>query len=210
MSGFSAQERQALVEALIEAGPDAPTLCEGWTAYDLAAHLVIRERRPEAALGAVIPPLARYTEKVRRDAMARPFAALVEQIRTGPPRLSPLSLPGVDENVNLLEHFIHCEDVRRGQPGWQARALSEELEEALWKRLSAVARMAMRRSPVPTRLVRPDGAEIATGGTGVPVRLHGAVGELVLYVAGRTSACDVELTGPDDAIKAFEAASLGF
>ena len=32
-------ERSALVASLRDAGPDAPTLCAGWTTRDLAAHL---------------------------------------------------------------------------------------------------------------------------------------------------------------------------
>jgi uncharacterized protein (TIGR03083 family) len=36
------KERQALCDTLTELGPDAPTLCEGWTTADLAAHLMVR------------------------------------------------------------------------------------------------------------------------------------------------------------------------
>ena len=48
---YSREERRALCALLDETGPDAPTLCEGWTTGDLAAHLVLRERRPDAAAG---------------------------------------------------------------------------------------------------------------------------------------------------------------
>ena len=41
-----------------ETGPDGPTLCEGWQTRDLAAHLVLRERRPDAAAGVMGGPLA--------------------------------------------------------------------------------------------------------------------------------------------------------
>ncbi len=209
MSGHSAQERQALVEALLAAGPDAPTLCEGWTAQDLAAHLVVRERRPDAAVGVVVPFLSGRAEKVRKEYAAKGFDDLVERVRTGPPPTSPFALPGVDEKANLVEHFVHCEDVRRGTPGWTPRNLPVDLNEALWKQLSRVARLALRRSPVPVRLIRPDGAEIATGSSGVPVKLHGEVGELVLYVYGRTTACRVETTGPEEQVAAFRATKLG-
>ena len=47
-------ERHALCDLLIEVGPDAPTLCEGWSTFDLAAHLVVRERRPDRGPGLVI------------------------------------------------------------------------------------------------------------------------------------------------------------
>jgi hypothetical protein len=41
---LDAQERLELCDLLGELGPSVPTLLEGWTAHDLAAHLVLRER----------------------------------------------------------------------------------------------------------------------------------------------------------------------
>ena len=46
---FSDSERQLLADLFLEVGPEAPTLCAGWTTTDLAAHLWVREHRPEAA-----------------------------------------------------------------------------------------------------------------------------------------------------------------
>src|SRR5262249_52743320 len=40
---FDAVERAELCDLLDELGPDAPTLLDGWTTRDLAAHLVLRE-----------------------------------------------------------------------------------------------------------------------------------------------------------------------
>ena len=51
-------------------GPDEPTLCEGWNTRDLAAHLVLRESRPDAALGVVVRPLAGRTARLQ-DKLAR-------------------------------------------------------------------------------------------------------------------------------------------
>ena len=65
MPSLSEAERQVLVDAMLVAGPDAPTLCEGWTVKDLAAHLVARERRPDSGPGVIIPVFARWTEHVR-------------------------------------------------------------------------------------------------------------------------------------------------
>ena len=42
-------ERARLVETMRAVGPDHPTLCGDWTTRDLAAHLVVRERRLDAA-----------------------------------------------------------------------------------------------------------------------------------------------------------------
>ena len=44
-------ERRRFADALLEVGPDAPTLCDGWSTRDLAAHVVLRDRRPDAAGG---------------------------------------------------------------------------------------------------------------------------------------------------------------
>ena len=47
MSRFVQSERKALADLLAALGPDAPTLCTGWETRDLAAHIVLRERRPD-------------------------------------------------------------------------------------------------------------------------------------------------------------------
>ena len=64
------RERHALVDTMRAVGPDAPTLCGAWTTRDLAAHLVVREGRPDTTPGIMIPFLAGYTERVRRQAAA--------------------------------------------------------------------------------------------------------------------------------------------
>ena len=38
-------------------------------------------------------------------------------IRSGPPRLSLFGLPGADELANVVEYFVHHEDVRRARRG---------------------------------------------------------------------------------------------
>jgi len=87
---YSREERLALCDLLDATGPDAPTLCEGWLTRDLAAHLVLRERRPDAAAGVLGGPLAGHTERVqRRLAERRTYAQLVRAFRDGPPRERP-------------------------------------------------------------------------------------------------------------------------
>jgi uncharacterized protein (TIGR03083 family) len=54
-------ERTALCDLLTELGPDQPTLCAGWQTGDLAAHLVLREHRPDAGAGVLGGPLSGYT-----------------------------------------------------------------------------------------------------------------------------------------------------
>ena len=153
---YSREERLALCALLDKTGPDAPTLCEGWTTGDLAAHLVLREHRPDAAAGVVGGPLAGYTARVQQRIRARtPFPDLVRIIRSGPPRLSVMALPGMDERANAVEFFVHHEDVRRAAPGWEPRELSSGESDMLWQRLR-MARFMLRKAPVGVELARDD------------------------------------------------------
>ena len=83
-------------------GPDAPTLCEGWTTRDLLAHLVVRERRPDTVPGILIPALAGYTEKVRAKAAERDFGDLLADLASGPPLYSPFRLVDRFANLSLI------------------------------------------------------------------------------------------------------------
>ena len=64
------RERAALVATFRDTAPDAPTLCEGLDVRDLTAHLVVRERRLDAAPGILVPALAGYTERVQGQVAA--------------------------------------------------------------------------------------------------------------------------------------------
>jgi uncharacterized protein (TIGR03085 family) len=211
--GYSRDERLALCATLDQVEPDAPTLCAGWTARDLAAHLVLRERRVVAAAGIPGGPLAGYTARVQeRLAHGTPFAELVETIRTGPPRLSPYGLPGLDERVNTVEFFVHHEDVRRGQPDWKPRTLPGGFSDELWNRLK-LARFLLRKVRVGVEYAREDGSTSDGGdGNGTPsyrmpvhrgtpvVTVIGTPAELTLYTAGRRSAAQIRMDGTGTAI----------
>ena len=126
--GYSREQRLALCTTLEEAGPDAATLCAGWTALNLAAHLVLREHRLDASAGIPGGPLAGHTARVQdRLASQKSFADLVDTIRNGPPRLSPWAIPALDERANTVEFFVHNEDVRRAAPDWKPREISAGL-----------------------------------------------------------------------------------
>jgi uncharacterized protein (TIGR03085 family) len=193
-------ERAALSDLLVETGPDAPTLCDGWTTGDLAAHLVVREYRPDAGPGIMLPPLAGYTERVQRRARTTlPYGQLVDKFRHGPPKLSLWGVPGMDAAGNSIEYFVHHEDVRRARQGWQPRTLDPAQEETLWRRLG-MSRMVLRRLPVQITLVRPDGQSLQVTKGGKRVSVHGPVGELVLWTLGRTGVAQVRMTGEAEAI----------
>ncbi|GAA2035483.1 TIGR03085 family metal-binding protein [Pseudokineococcus marinus] len=202
----SASERAVLVEELGRCGPDAPTLCAGWTARDLAAHLVVRERRPDAALGIVVTPLAGHGERVRAAVAARPFDVLLDLVASGPPRLSPFALPGVETAVNTGEHFVHAEDVRRaGDAPAEPRALPAAVRRALWGGLRGRARLLYRRSPVGVVLETPEGrvvARRAPEGAGTVV-LRGDVGEVLLHSFGREAVARVEVEGSPEDVRAL-------
>src|SRR5262245_54248525 len=144
--GVASAEREQLSDLFLEVGPDAPTLCEGWQTRDLAAHLVLRDRRPDASGGIMFPALAARTERVQAEYAAKPWEELVELVRTGPPRWSPFSLGPVNDLVNGAEYFIHHEDVRRAVDGWEPRPADGTRDEALWRTLRFAVKRSYRRS----------------------------------------------------------------
>jgi len=181
------RERAALVATMSETGPDAPTLCEGWTTRDLAAHLVVRERRLDAAPGIMVPFLAGYTDKVQRQtASSTDWDALVDKISSGPPLFSPFKL--LDSVANMDEMFIHHEDVRRAQPGWEPRSLDPDTLAALRRPVGVMARLTMGKVPARVTLRTPDGETVAVVGSGPDLTVTGDIGELTLFVAGRDEA----------------------
>ncbi|MET9760251.1 TIGR03085 family metal-binding protein [Streptomyces sp. NPDC006372] len=210
MSTHAKRERLLLADLLETAGPDAPTLCEGWTTRDLAAHVVVRERRPDAAGGILIKQLAPRLDRVMAEYTDKPYEELIQLIRTGPPRFSPFSLKPVDEASNIIEFYVHTEDVRRAQPDWSPRELDAVFQDALWSRLERTARMMGRGVPTGLVLRRPDGQTVvAHRGTPV-VTVTGEPSELVLFSYGRQGKAKVELDGDEAAIeKLHETKQLG-
>ncbi|MCS0636469.1 TIGR03085 family metal-binding protein [Streptomyces sp. LP05-1] len=210
MSTHAKRERLLLADLLEAAGPEAPTLCEGWRTRDLAAHVVVRERRPDAAAGLLIGPLRSRLEQVQAEYTAKPYEELVQLIRTGPPRLSPYAIKQVDEGANTVEFYVHAEDVRRAQPDWTPRPLDPVFADALWSRLEKSARLLCRKAPAGLVLRRPN-AQTAVARRGTPVvTVTGEPGELTLYAFGRQSAAQVTEDGDPDAVtRLHETKQLG-
>src|ERR1700753_4413631 len=120
------RDRGALLSTFRQLGPHAPTLCAGWTTRDLAADLVVRERRLDATPGITLSFLSGYTEKVQNKAAhSKDWDDLVELVSSGPPIYSPFKL--FDSVANLGEMFIHHEEVRRDVGGWQPRVLDASI-----------------------------------------------------------------------------------
>ena len=199
----SQSERAALADLLEQLGPDQPTCCEGWTTRDLAAHLVVRDRRPDAMPGLVLGgPFASWTERVHAHARsAQPYGVLVAEVRSGPPAWLPTAWPALDRVLNTAEFVIHHEDVRRAQPDWAPRDLPARVQDQLWRAVPVLARgraaprtaggVFVRRSDVPDgaagseRRLR-DGRPTTTV-TGAPL-------EVLLWVSGRPTIACVDLT----------------
>jgi uncharacterized protein (TIGR03085 family) len=208
---YAHDERLALAALLSETGPDAPTLCAGWQTRDLAAHVVLRERRPDAGTGMIGGPLAGYTERLQRRYLKRySYAELIEMFAAGPPRLSPFAIGGVDEAANTVEYFVHHEDVRRAAEGWAARDLPAGQADALWQRLKG-SRLFLRSAPTGivfarTDLTSTDGAAPIVAKNMAPsVTVTGTPAELTLWSTGRVTVARVELTGPDDDVARLSA-----
>ncbi|MGB2920809.1 MAG: TIGR03085 family metal-binding protein [Mycobacterium sp.] len=193
------QERAALVATFRKVPPDASTLCEGWDARDLAAHLVVRERRLDAAPGILIPAFAGYTERVQGQlAASTDWDVLVDQVAEGPPLYSPFKL--LDPIANVAEMFIHHEDVRRARPDWEPRALDDKTVAALRRPVAMMSRMTLRKAPAKVVLRTPQGETLATTGQGQQLTVTGEPGELLLFAAGRDEA-RVTIDGPADLVE---------
>ncbi|MEV6525554.1 TIGR03085 family metal-binding protein [Longispora sp. NPDC051575] len=201
MTSYALRERHLLADLLLEVGPDAPTLCGDWVTADLAAHLVLRERRPDAGLGVWIPAFAGWTDKVAASLRDRKtYPEIVELVRHRPWWIAPL-----DETINLIEYLVHHEDVRRATSGFEPRDLTEGFEHAVWGRLRALRLLLGNES---VRLVAPGVGE-RTAGTSPTVTVTGPPSELALFCFGRQRVAQVAYDGPEESVRALRVAKLG-
>ena len=207
MTDYAKRERAQFADLLAQVGPDEPTLCEGWTTRDLAAHVVVRERRPDMMAGMLVPPLRAYAENIRLAKAAQPFPTVIHEIRT-PPWWSPLSNPLTDELANGMELFIHHEDIRRARPGWQPRQLDAGRQKSIWRAAQLTGRLALRRLGLPVT-VRAEGFGSFTVGDDPQVTVVGTPGELALFLSGRQRAARVQIDGPADLAERLRTARLG-
>jgi uncharacterized protein (TIGR03085 family) len=211
VSPLAATERTLLCTLAEQLGPDAPTLCDGWAVKDLVVHLLVREGSP-AGLAVAVPPLAGALAKATERQGRADLGELVHKLRQGPPFWSPFALPKVGAMLNGLEFFVHHEDIRRAQPGWEPRTLPAEVEDRLWRavRLSGRGLVAKAKAGVGVAVERSDTgdrARLQRGDGEVVVR--GMPSELVMFLFGRTGHAGVELLGEPDDVASLEASSLG-
>ncbi|MFT8395791.1 TIGR03085 family metal-binding protein [Propionibacterium sp.] len=205
--------REALATILEHTDPDAPTLCEGWTCADLAAHLYVRENDPMGSPGIIIPPLAGLTRARMDKALASlGYLGVVDAFAHGPRSWSPMGIPGLDRMANGIEFFVHYEDVHRAQEGWSASELpGPGLSDELWQRLRLSAKFLARKSPVGLRLERTDvdpAESVAVRPGDQIVTITGTPGELVLWCYGRRAA--VDFIGDPEPVEAVKRMARGF
>lgn len=192
---IDAREREELCDLLAELGPDAPTLCEGWTTSDLAAHLVLREH---FKLG---------TDERMAAEKAKGLPVLIDRLRDGAP-LVPWRLPGLRTLMNGVEYLIHHEDVRRAN-GLGPRTDRPDLDALAWRMTGYLGRRAARRIRPYGLELRPPEREPRRFGPAGGAVLQGEPTELLLYLSGRRQAAEVRLAGDADAVAALRDAHTG-
>ncbi|MFL6079966.1 MAG: TIGR03085 family metal-binding protein [Ornithinibacter sp.] len=202
-------EREALCDTFLELGPDAPTLCSPWLTRDLAAHLVVRENRPDLASGMWFAPLEGRLERGQAALAAGDYLALVDTVRSGPPWWSPTRVGRVDALVNTAELVVHHEDALRGDGAvGPRREVPERTSRAVVAVLRRSASLMFRRADVGVRLVAPGAEPVTTKGTPV-VTVTGEPVELLLVAFGRMQVADVAFEGAPGDVEALKQARLG-
>jgi uncharacterized protein (TIGR03085 family) len=184
----------------------------GWTTRDLAAHLVVRERHPDALPGLLFGSLESYTARVQNQlAASTKWEDLVERRASGPPVLSLFKM--LDPLASIHEMFVHHEDLRRAQTGWEPRELDASTTAAVMRRIPLISRVGLSKSmaALPARLTlrTPNGQTVVAVGNGSPVTVTGEPQELLLFAFGR-NAVRVDFSGDDDVVAAVRAAKRGF
>jgi uncharacterized protein (TIGR03085 family) len=199
MSSTAFEQRKDLVSALRSVTPDAPTLCEGWSAEELALHIGVRDSRPDLAVGQKLPLVGAKARKSVERLKAGGYQALVDRVAAGPPVYFPQTLEPVDVAMNTLEFYIHTEDVLRAQPDFepsQRREISEELRKRLWKHASVTFFvMAAREKNRRITFFSPGYGATTRGPAHAPLMMvHGAPEELTLWASGRADHSAVDVT----------------
>ncbi len=208
-TNFATLERHALADLMAGLGPDVPTLCEGWTTRDLAAHLIVRESRPDAALGILASPFAAYGERIRKEVATRNYEDLVDQVRNGPPIWSPTKLGPIDKLVNTVEFFVHHEDVLRAQPGYTPRAIPAAAQAQLTAAIKRMARLFLRKAPCGVTLSIEGESPFVAKQRDPMVTVAGPAEEVLMFMEGRQLHSRCELSGPATAVMALKNASFG-
>lgn len=192
--------RASICDTFLEVGPLAPTLCEGWQAQDLAAHLWIRERKPSALPGIGLERFSDATARIQVESLhTNGFHKLVEDLR------KPFGL-GWLAPVTLTEYAVHHIDLSR------ANDLDVEFSDAderkLWTTTSMLLRALGKRFGGRLVVTPTVGRSLTIGSGNRPVHLQGAPSELLYFASGRVDDAYVGATGEPEAISQVREAAL--
>ncbi len=207
MTSFARRERSAICQTLRKLGPDQPTLCQGWSTKDLLVHLIVRENRPDAAVGLFIPFLSSYTDSVSKKYSEKSFEDLIMIFENGPKSPSPFSLPKVDELANTFEFLVHHEDILRAQDNYQPRKLSEEDAKFVWSRFTKSAVFFMRKIKVGVVAKTDQGIYTLKRGNDV-VTISGNLIDLVMFAFGRKNTTQINFEGNPTAVEKLKNSDL--
>lgn len=207
MTSFAKRERSAICQTLRKLGPDQPTLCQGWSTKDLLVHLIVRENRPDAAVGLFIPFLSTYTDSVSKKYSEKSFEDLIMIFENGPKSPSPFSLPKVDELANTFEFLVHHEDILRAQDNYQPRKLSEEDAKFVWSRFTKSAVFFMRKIKVGVVAKTDQGIYTLKRGNDV-VTISGNLIDLVMFAFGRKNTTEINFEGNPTAVEKLKNSDL--
>ncbi|MBE1514123.1 TIGR03085 family metal-binding protein [Nesterenkonia halotolerans] len=198
MTSTASEQRQALVTALRGVTADAPTLCEGWAAEDLALHIVIRDSRPDLMVGPQLPLVGDWASNALKNLRNTGYAELVKRAEAGPPPYFPQSFPPLNDMMNTAEFYIHTEDVLRAQPEFDPnspRVISEKLRKRLWGQGGMMFPMAARGAKQRITFISPGYGTRTAGPASAPqLQIKGAPEELLLWAFGRKEKAQVEIT----------------
>lgn len=165
---------------------DASTLCEGWSAHHLAAHLWSLDHAIGAAVLQGAGPLAPLGHRwLAAIVGGHPYHQLVSELAG---KQSGFTCMPDDRLTNhrhsLGEWFVHGEDLRRANhlPALETPAA---VDEQLWLRLREAARVLLRRERRSVLLNTPDGRRLHVAGGDERIVVTGTPGELMLWIHGR-------------------------
>lgn len=186
------RELRRCCHALDQVAADAPTLCEGWAAHDLAVHLWTLKRDPLGWPGIVVPALAAMGSRRADHLKCRwPYAQLVTRLRAERGGIACMPLDRFEGHRHALgEYFVHTQDVVRAN-GLDEDRPDHELEAALWLRVQVAARQLHRRLTPGLVLQCPDGRSAQVTGRAPLTVVTGAPSELMCWVFGREDVADV-------------------
>ena len=188
--------RDRLVAALRAVGPEAPSLCAGWAASDLVAHLLVLQRDPIAWPGIGWARFTDLTERRMRGALRGGYAAAVERLASRSAVIWAMpDDPPQGFRHQLGEYAVHTEDVVRAN-GLPPTTVDAATSDALWVRAVVSARFLLRHSDAGVVFERAGSGKTARVASGSSTRyVIGDPLELMMFTYRGPEVADVDVIG---------------